>query len=88
MVVEAPAVADAHGVRLEKAEPLPAAVASMIARQGTIHQLLIDAYCEKSRNKLLQAMLIDPTVSTYQNAVALINEMCERQKEILPPMFW
>ncbi len=88
MVVEAPAVADAHGVRLEKTEPLPAAVASMIARQGAIHQLLIDAYCEKSRNKLLQAMLIDPTVSTYQNAVALINEMCERQKEILPPMFW
>jgi hypothetical protein len=33
-------------------------------------------------------MLIDPTVSTYNNAVALINEMCDRQAEILPELRW
>jgi len=60
----------------------------MISTQGAIHQLLIEAYQEQSRNKLLQAMLLDPTVSNYNNAVALINEMCERQKEILPPLHW
>ena len=64
------------------------AIAQMIATQGTIHQLVLEAYQEQSRNKLLQAMLIDPTISTYNNAVALIDEMCERQKDILPPMHW
>ena len=34
------------------------------------------------------AVLLDPSVSSYNNAVAMINEMCERQKEILPPMHW
>jgi alpha-galactosidase len=60
----------------------------MINTQGTIHQLLIEAYTEQSKNKLLQAMLLDPTISGYNNAVALINEMCERQRNVLPPLHW
>jgi alpha-galactosidase len=88
IAVEVPAVADGTGVHPKTISPLPAAVAAMVSLQGTIHQLLIDAYREKSRNKLLQALLLDPTVSSYNNAVALINEMCERQSEILPPMYW
>jgi alpha-galactosidase len=60
----------------------------MMHQQGCIHQLLIEAYREKSKNKLLQALLIDPTISTYNNAVALINTMCEKQKEILPELRW
>lgn len=88
MVIEIPAKIDGNGVHPIQCPELPVAVASMIGTQGAIHRLLIEAYQEKSRNKLLQAMLLDPTISNYQNAVALINEMCERQKEILPPMEW
>ena len=88
MVIELPALADGQGIHPHKCDPLPAAVSSMINTQGTIHQLIIEAYKEKSRNKLLQAVLLDPTVSSYQNAVAMINELCELQKDILPPMYW
>ncbi|MCL1794933.1 MAG: hypothetical protein FWG34_13835 [Oscillospiraceae bacterium] len=88
MVIELPALVDGKGIHPHKCDPLPAAIASMICTQGAIHQLLIEAYAEKSRSKLLQAILLDPTVSSYNNAVALINEMCERQKELLPPMHW
>ncbi len=89
MVVEVPALVDGKGIHpIATSEPLPHAIAQMIATQGTIHQLVLEAYQEQSRNKLLQAMLIDPTISTYNNAVALIDEMCERQKDILPPMHW
>ncbi len=89
MVVEVPALVDGTGIHpIAMSEPLPGAIAQMIATQGSIHQLVLEAYQEQSRNKLLQAMLIDPTISTYNNSVALINEMCERQKEILPPMHW
>ncbi len=89
MVVEVPALVDGSGIHpVASDKPLPAAIAHMISTQGVIAQLLIEAYTEKSRHKLLQAMLIDPTVSTYNNAVALINEMCERQAEILPRLSW
>ena len=50
--------------------------------------MIYDAYMEKDRKKLLQAILLDPTVSTYSNAVNLINEMFELQKDILPEMYW
>ncbi|MCL2773506.1 MAG: hypothetical protein FWD71_09170 [Oscillospiraceae bacterium] len=88
MAVEVPAVVDGKGVHPKTISPLPTAVAAMISLQGTIHQLLIETYEEKSRRKLLQAMLLDPTISNYNNAVALINTMCEMQSEILPAMKW
>ena len=88
MVIELPAIADKHGIHPHKCDPLPVPIAAMINTQGAIHQLLIEAYTEQSRNKLLQAMLIDPTISSYNNAVAVINELCERQKDILPELNW
>ena len=88
MVIELPARVDGQGIHPHPTQPLPIAIASMIATQGAIHQLVLEAYQEKSRNKLLQAVLLDPTVSSYQNAVAMINEMCTLQQDILPPLFW
>jgi len=76
------------GVALPAPTALPTGVTAMLALQGQINALLIEAYAERSRRKLLQALLIDPTVSTYHNAVALIDEMCEVQKDLLPPLAW
>ena len=87
-VVELPAVADGRGLHPKNIGPLPVGIACMIHQQGCIHQLLVEAYREKSRNKLLQALLVDPTVSTYHNAVMLINTMCDMQKDILPELSW
>ena len=88
MVIELPALVDGKGIHPHQTEPLPTAIAQMISTQGAIHKLVIDAFEEKSRNKLLQAVLLDPTVSSYHNAVAMINEMCEVQKDILPELNW
>ena len=88
MVIEIPALVDGNGIHPHQTDPLPTAVAQMISTQGAIHKLVIDAYIEESRNKLLQAVLLDPTVSSYQNAVAMINEMCELQKDLLPKLSW
>lgn len=88
MCVEGPCILNGDGIHPVKVEALPPAVTAMINLQGAIHQLVIEAYTEHSKNKLLQAMLLDPTVSNYNNAVALIDEMCERQKEILPKLHW
>ncbi len=88
MVVEAPAVADGAGLHLQQMAPLPTGITAMLALQGQINALLIEAYLERSKRKLLQALLIDPTVAGYSNAVALIDEMCEVHKELLPPLAW
>lgn len=88
MVVEIPAIVDGDGIHPQKTEKIPTALAAMIATQGAITELLHEAYNEKSRNKLLQAVLLDPTVSSYNNAVAMINEMFEAQKEVLPDLRW
>lgn len=86
MVVEVPAEADGRGVRLQKMAPLPEAIIAMLRLQGSIQKLLVEAYAEESRRRLIQAMLLDPTAHSYRSAVALINEMCELQKDILPPL--
>lgn len=88
MVVEIPAIVNGDGIHPQKTEKIPTALASMIAAQGAISELLFEAYKEKSRNKLLQAIMLDPTVSSYHNAVAMINEMFKLQKDVLPEMNW
>jgi alpha-galactosidase len=88
LAVELPATVDGKGIHPRQMDPLPDAVTEMIRLQGVIHKLLAEAYVEQSRNKLLQAMLLDPTTSSYHGAVSTINDMCERQKELLPPMRW
>jgi alpha-galactosidase len=88
MAVELPAAVDGQGIHPQRMAPLPDAVTEMIRVQGVIHKLVIEAYVEQSRNKLLQAVLLDPTVPAYNNAVSLINEMCAVQQDILPPLHW
>lgn len=88
MVVEVPAMVDGTGIHPLKTQKIPSALAAMISVQGAIADLIYEAYVEKSKTKLLQAIMLDPTVSTYSNAVALINEIFTLQKEILPEMHW
>jgi len=88
MVVELPARADGAGLHPRQMEPLPTAITEMIRLQGAIHSLIIEAYLEQSRNKLLQAVLLDPTTGPYRNMVQMIDEMCALQKDILPPLRW
>ena len=76
------------GIHPQSVEALPDAITAIINQQGAIHKLVIDAFEENSRQKLLQAVLLDPTVSTYNNAISLINDMFELQKDILPPLVW
>ena len=67
-------------------EPLPEAVSAMVRLQGSIHKLLVEAYVEQSKAKLLQAILLDPVVDNHNRAVAMMDELLELQKDILPPL--
>lgn len=84
--VEMPAAVDGDGIHPLKMEPLPDAITCMINTQMTIQKLLVEAFAEQSKLKLLQATLLDPTVHSYSRAVAMINEMLRLQKDVLPPL--
>ncbi|MCD6416459.1 MAG: alpha-galactosidase [Planctomycetes bacterium] len=86
MVVEAPAEADADGLRTVPCEPLPEGIAALLRVQGSIHKLLVEAFAEKSRDKLIQAVLLDPTIDSYRNAIAMVDEMLRLQADILPEL--
>ena len=86
MVVEIPASADAAGLRPCQMDPLPEGIAALLRTQASIHKLLVEAFDEQSRNKLIQAMLLDPTVDSYRRAVDCVEEMMRLQADVLPPL--
>ena len=85
MTVEMPARVDQNGLHPCQMAPLPEAVTAMIRVQGSIQKLVVEAFAERSRNKLLQAILLDPTVKSYRGAVAMMNELLRLQQHLLPP---
>ncbi len=89
MAIETQAVANGKGIQLiPMTVALPTGFLGMINIQGTIHQLLIEAFVENSKNKLLQAILLDPQAPTYYQAAAMIDHMCDLQKDLLPKLEW
>jgi alpha-galactosidase len=84
MTVEMPARVDRNGLHPCQMAPLPEAVTAMIRVQGSIQKLVVEAFAERSRNKLLQALLLDPTVKSYRGAVAMMNELLRLQQDLLP----
>ena len=87
-VVEVPATADASGLHPFTMDPLPEGILALLRTQTSINRLLVDAFRQRSRRTLLQALLLDPTTESYRQAVGLVNEMFQLQGEVLPEMRW
>ena len=87
-IVEFPAWVSNEGLKPIQMPELPTAALALLNTQCSINKLLVEAYTESSMKKLLQATLLDPTVDSYHNAVHCINEMYERQSEVLKDMHW
>ena len=87
-VVEVPARADGRGLHPATMSRLPEGILGLLRTQTAINQLLVEAFAEGSRRKLLQAMLLDPTTRSYRAAVHTINEMCRLQADALPELEW
>lgn len=83
-VVEVPILVDGKGIHPQPIAALPEGVASMCRTQMSIQKLTVLAYKERSKNLLLQALLLEPTVDDIPKAEALIDDMLELQKEYLP----
>jgi alpha-galactosidase len=82
--VEVPALVDARGIHPLKVGPVPETFAAYMRTQFTIHTLLTEAYRTRSKQLLLQALLLDPCVNSIVEAEKLLDEMLALQKDFLP----
>ncbi|HID96561.1 MAG TPA: hypothetical protein EYP53_10985 [Candidatus Latescibacteria bacterium] len=83
-IVEIPARGDGNGLHAIKVGPLPEAIAAMCRKQISIQKLLVEAYRERSKKLLLQALLIDPVVDNIERAEKMIEEMLRIEADFLP----
>lgn len=83
-IVEIPAVVDAtglHGVRLD---PLPEPIAAMCRTQVAIIDRVVEAGVHGDKNAALQALLLDPVISSTSQAEAILDELLTAHKDFLP----
>lgn len=85
--IEVPAVVDANGIHPDFVGSLPEGFAAQIRLQHSIQKLLVEAYQQKSKKLLLQALLLDPVVDSAVNAKKLLEYMLEIQAAYLPEFY-
>lgn len=85
VIVEVPAYCDGDGIHPIAVGPLPEAQATFMRTQVSIQRTVTEAYRTKSKNLLLQALLMDPVVNSVVEAKKMLDEMLELQQEFLPP---
>ena len=85
-IVEVPAFVDADGVHPQSMPRLPEPVLALLRTQCSINALLVEAFDQGSRKKVLQALLLDPATHSYRSAASLVPELCRLQADVLPPL--
>jgi alpha-galactosidase/6-phospho-beta-glucosidase family protein len=65
-------------------KPLPTAIAGTLASRFQWAEVTVEAALEGSRDKFVQALLIDGAVKSIETASRLADELLAAQKEYLP----
>ncbi|MFN8441646.1 MAG: hypothetical protein U0175_12785 [Caldilineaceae bacterium] len=74
-VVETPGVISGDGIDNLHVPALPPAITSMLAQQVAIQDRAVEAAIHGDRQAALQALLLDPVVGSYENAVRMLDEL-------------
>ncbi|NLG27608.1 MAG: alpha-glucosidase/alpha-galactosidase, partial [Chloroflexi bacterium] len=82
--VEVPAIVDGQGIHPQPVGALPEPYTAHLRTQCAIVELVTEAYRTRSKNALLQALLLDPVVTSISNAERLLDDMLALQREYLP----
>lgn len=85
-VVEVPLSVGAGGIQPVNVGPLPEAHVGMCRLQISIQNLLVEAYRQKSKTLLLQALMIDPNVNSLPKAREMMERMLRIQSDVLPEL--
>jgi len=83
-VVECPAIADATGLHAINQKPLAAGLAGTLATRFQWVETTVEAALEGSREKFVQALLIDGAVKSVETAYRLADDLLDAQRKYLP----
>ena len=83
-VVEVPATIAATGVHGVPVGPLPEPIAAMCRTQIAVIDRMVEAAVHGDRDAAMQALLLDPVVTSISQAEAIFDDLLEAQREYLP----
>lgn len=83
-IVECPAVATSQGLRPIQLPPLSPGLAGTLATRLAWVETTVDAALEGSRDKFVQALVLDGAVDSLDMARSLVDDLLNAQSEYLP----
>ncbi len=83
LVVECPAIVNKDGLHPVKLGEYPKGLAGLLRNQATVQDLVVEAVLSKSKEKALQALLVDPVVDSYTQAEKILDEMLRIQSDYI-----
>jgi len=83
LVVEVPGIVDAKGVHGLSPGELPPGFRGLLSNQVAVHDLTAEAILQHSKELVVQALLVDPTVQRYDRARELVDVMISLQSQWL-----
>ncbi len=75
---------DADGVHGVPVGPLPEPIAAMCRTQAAVIDRVVDAGVHGDRTLALQALLLDPVITSRTQAEAILDELFAAHKDLLP----
>ncbi len=75
---------DINGPRPQPLDPMPRGLLGLQQNVLDTHELTAEAAVSCDRHTLLRAMMTDPIIHNYEDAKNIMNELLERQSDILP----
>lgn len=83
-IVEVPALVSGFGIQGLTMGDLPEGIAALCHTQVSIQKLAVDAAVQGDRKKALQALLIDPVVSSFEAAQKILVDLLEEHHPYIP----
>jgi alpha-galactosidase len=82
--VEGPAVAVGGGLQAVAQPPLPSALAGTLATRFMWAEVVVEAALEGSREKFIQALVLDGAIRSLDEAAALADDLLQAHQGDLP----
>lgn len=82
-VIETPVIANGSGIRAINQAPLPPAAAGILATRFAWVEMVVEAAVEHSREKFIQALVLDGAAPTPHEAAALADALLSAQSQYL-----
>jgi alpha-galactosidase len=76
-IVEVPAVVNRNGVNPASVTGLPPAIMAVLNQQIAIQDRAVEAAVHGDRSAALQALVLDPVVSSYDAAIGMLDKFIE-----------